>query len=189
MAPEYPTRLVVFKARFEDGRLKGSIKYVETDTGEPLRVRWAVESKPEDFDEVRFEDDHRGVVFVYTKDSGVLLPSGSGDAVADPLGNSRYRWTESMHGAPPWLMFVLILPEGYTLTDPWPKPAGSKSFDGRLALYWVLKADRSRRVNVEWRVKELESPLGSEVERINRSYVSDRVLIPSTMFYIDETIA
>lgn len=189
MAPEYPHRLVVFKARFEDGELKGSIKYVETDTGEPLRVRWAVESKPEGFDEVRFDDDHRGVVFVYTEDSGVLLPPGSRDAVAVPFGNSRYRWTESMSGGPPWLMFVLILPEGYTLTDPWPKPVGTKDFSGRLALYWVLEADESRRVNVEWRVKELEGTLGSEVERINRSYISDRVHIPSTMFYIDETIA
>jgi hypothetical protein len=189
MAPEYPPCLVIFKSRFEDGVLKGAVKYVEAEIGEQLRVRWAVESKPEGFDEVRFDEDRRGIVYLYTEDDKVITHSGSDDAVADSLGESRYRWSEGVRGGHPWLMFVLILPEGYTLVDPRPTPAGTKNFDGQLALYWVLKTDALGRANMECQIKQLEDSLESQIERINSSYVSDTPPTPSTMFVFDETTA
>lgn len=188
MAPEFPHYLVVFKSRFEDGVLKGSVRYIEADVGERLRVRWAVESKPEGFEEVRFHNDQRGVVYVDTKDSEVYVRSGSDDAVADPLGNSRYRWSEGTRNGHPWLMFVLILPEDYTIQDPRPRPAGTKNFDGKLALYWVLKTDDLGRANVEGAVVESTDSIGTEIERINRSYVSDPLPSHSTI-WVDTSTA
>src|ERR671917_2527323 len=89
------------------------------------------------------------------------------------LGGSRYRWTDSVADADSWFMFALVIPEGHTLADARPRPAGIKIFEGRLALYWILTTDARGRANVEWQLRELETSLEVEVERINRSYVSD----------------
>jgi hypothetical protein len=63
-----------------------------------------------------------------------LLPSRVQPPVL--LDDSRYLWREGgvLPGTPS-IMMILILPQGYTLTDPKPMPIGAKTFDGRLALY------------------------------------------------------
>jgi hypothetical protein len=175
MAPEFPPRIVVFDSMFEAGRLKGSVHYVEPkETNSRLRVRWSVGHQPKDFRPVV-----RGVAYIYDRDVEVVLISD--DASPAFLSGDRYQWTEGLQSSEPWLMFVLILPSSYTLTDPRPMPAGTKVFEGRLALYWILKADDIGRTKVEWTIKELEGDIDSEIVRINKDYLSDKPPIPTTI--------
>jgi len=172
MAPEYVPYIVIFDAKLVNGALKGSVQYVEPDvqhdgSGNTLRVRWNVESQPQDFMPVG-----EGVAFVDTKDTEVRLMPISEDASPDVLGNSRYRWREGLQLGVPKLMFILILPQGYTLTNPNPSPTGVKSFQERLALYWILRGDAEESTEAIWTIEELDGNLGSEIVGINNAYVA-----------------
>lgn len=183
MAPEYPPKLVVLDLRFKKGKLIGTLEYIEVAIiAERLRVRWAVESKPTGFIKVG-----RGVAYVYKTDKVITIPI-SKDAEPESLGNSRYRLQEGLRPGDPWLMIILILPKGYTLVDPEPVPVNSKDFKGRLALYWVLKGDEFGRTKADWGIRQFESNLSSEVERINRNYIFG-TLPPEANIDIDKTIA
>ena len=171
MAPEYPPSLVLFDARWDKNVLKGVLEYVEAGgpNSERLRVRWSVEGQPEDFRAVG-----GGVAYVYDKGGhGFTLMPISEEANATNLGNSRYQWTEGLQCGLPWLMFILVLPEGYTLVDPQPDPVGTKVFRNRLALYWTLKGDDDfRRTKVECTIKQFQGDVRSELMRINKNYLA-----------------
>jgi hypothetical protein len=162
MAPEYPQVLVIFDARIEDDRLKGTIQYVEMPVGKRLRVRWESEDQPEGFHSLV-----GGVAYVLVE-GGVTFVPESRAAVPQDLGDSRYRWTEGLPPDVPWQMFVLILPAGHTFEEPRPRPARAKAFGERIAAYWILKPDALGRTAVECRVKELREDLRSDVQRLNR---------------------
>ena len=171
MAPEHPPSLVIFDAALtENDNLVGSVKYIEALPGESLRVRWNVSSPPPDFKPMG-----KGVVFVYTQNTQVTEIPASDDAKPDNLGDFRYRWSEGLELGIPWLMFVLILPKGYTLLNARPLPAGVKAFKSRIALYWLLKGDDFNRTQVEWQIGPHQGDLKSEIIRINNaSFVEDR---------------
>jgi hypothetical protein len=63
MAPEWPPYVVIFDAKLVNGRLKGAVQYVEPgEQGKTLRVRWNVESQPQDFIPVG-----EGVAYVHVR--------------------------------------------------------------------------------------------------------------------------
>jgi ribulose bisphosphate carboxylase small subunit len=164
MAPERPPRLVVFDSKIGNGELRGSAHYVEPKAGVgEIRVRWNVESQPADFMPVA-----DGVAYVLNRDEAVDVLPVSEDARAQPRGGRRYRWSEGLGKGQPSLMFALILPQGYTLTDPDPVPVDTKSFRERLALYWMLEGGSQQRAQVEWTLEELRGDLESEMIRINQ---------------------
>lgn len=162
MAPEHPPELVIFDSRFEDGKLRGDLQYVEAPVGRRLRVRWDVERKPESYRSIG-----GGVAYVFSSKQLKVFPV-SRDATADDLGNFRYRWSEGLNFGVPWLMFILILPKGYTLIDPKPSPARAKLFRKRIALYWIPKGDDIGRTNVECTLKAFEGAATSKLVELNR---------------------
>lgn len=179
MAPEFPPVLVIFKSRFEDSVLKGIVEYVESGVLKPnqrLRVRWNVESQPRDYRSVG-----EGVAYVYDKDNDLEIMPISEDASPNFLGNDRYLWTEGLQSGLPWLMFILILPKGYTLDDPLPRPAGTKIFKDRLAFYWTLRGDDLDRTTVQLTMKKLQGDFEPEIIRINKAYLANETFTPSTI--------
>jgi hypothetical protein len=166
MAPERPPRLVVFDGKSINGGLRGSVHYAEPNFYKPgvdwIRVRWNVESQPADF--IPIAD---GVAYVYNRDEEVVLEPPT-EARAQPRGGLRYRWSEGLEEGASRLMFVLILPQGYTLNDPDPAPVDTKDFHGRLALYWVLEGAPQQRTQVEWTLEQVGGDLESEIVRINQ---------------------
>jgi hypothetical protein len=162
MAPEHPPELVIFDSRFEEEKLKGNLHYVEVPIGNRLRVRWDSEREPENFKPVG-----EGVAYVLKIDQLVELPV-SRDSIPDDLGGLRYRWSEGLNFGIPWVMFVLILPSGHTLVAAEPMPARAKIFKGRLALYWILRADDLGRTQVECTLKAFEGSASSKLVELNR---------------------
>ena len=182
MAPERPPSVVIFDARFEGDSLRGTLHYVESqDTNLRLRVRWNVASQPKDYRPVC-----DGVAYVYQKAGKVDVLPISKDASPTPLGNSRYRWTEGLDPQHPWLMFILILPEGYTIANPHPLPVDTKNFAKRLALYWILKGNDLGRTDVELTIKKLQTDVNSEIAKINKRYLSAKVPTPITITVEDQ---
>ena len=104
MAPENAPSLVILDTRIENGDLRGSCEYIEPRTpGARLRVRWAVQSQPEDFAPVG-----GGVAYIYAKGTEFESQPVSKDAIPVDLGEHRYRWTEGLGVGIPWVMFILI---------------------------------------------------------------------------------
>src|SRR5829696_1798734 len=94
MAPEYVPYIVIFDAKLVNGALKGSVQYVEPDvqhdgSGNTLRVRWNVESQPQDFMPVG-----EGVAFVDTNDLSRRQLTKSGSRRKDGLRGGHDRWRE-----------------------------------------------------------------------------------------------
>lgn len=178
MAPEYPPQLVLFDARFEGEILKGDLHYVEVPIGDRLRVRWDAEHEPENFEPVG-----GGVAYVSKTDD--LKTLSSRDSIPDDLGGCRYRWSEGLNSGIPWVMFVLILPKGHTLTTAEPKPARAKIFKDRLALYWILKADEIGRTQVVATLGAFEGSASSKLVELNR-FCSGENPPPNNSIQIDD---
>jgi len=177
MAPEFAPVVVTLNSRVEDGQLKGVLEYVESkELPKKLRIRWSVEGQPDDYSAVG-----GGVAFVYHRDFGFQVIPGSEDARAITLGNDRYLWTEGLQFGVSELMFILILPQGYTFTDPSPLPVGTKIFEDRLALYWILRGNQQR-TKVEWTIKRLQTDLKAELIRLNNEYLAGQ---PETLATIE----
>lgn len=164
MAPENPPSLVIFDARLVNQQLLGSCQYIEpSGPRSRLRVRWAVESQPEGFAAVG-----GGVAYVYAEDGEFSSVPISNDAIPIDLGENRYRWIEGLNVGVPWVMFILILPPGHTLSEASPTPAGARVFQERLALYWVLRGDDLGRTAVSWTLDSLSTHPAAELLRLNR---------------------
>jgi TIR domain len=161
MAPEHAPALVIFDSRFEDDKLKGELLYVEVPPGKRLRVRFADEREPENFQPVG-----GGVAYVFKTDGlDELQPSRQPPV---DLGGLRYRFIEGLNLGIPWVMFVLILPHGHTLEAAEPLPERAKTFKDRLALYWILKGDDLGRTEVECTLRPFEGSAEAMLEELNR---------------------
>jgi len=181
MAPEFPPILVIATLRFEEKRLMATLEYVESkDFSKPLTVRWSAATQPE-----RYRSVGGGVAYVFDDtDKYDILPV-SEDASAIELGNGRYLWKEGIQVGRPRVMFILVLPHGQTIEDPWPLPAGTKIFDGRLALYWMLSSYDDGHTDVEWTLKPINEDLESEQISLNRRFLSRKRPNPSFFKVVD----
>src|SRR5215213_343480 len=150
MAPELPPRLVTVDLRFDDESLEADVEYIEVQGHERLRVRWDVRSQPPGFFPVC-----GGVAYVKETDQ-ITIGTPDKDVQPSPLGGSRYRWIQGLLPRERWMMLILVLPKGYTLAHPEPSPTDTKNFQGRLALYWKLKADEVGSVEAAWTLRRFE---------------------------------
>lgn len=181
MAPEFAPVVVSLNSRVENGELKGVLEYVESEELlKKLRIRWSVEGQPDDYSAVG-----GGVAFIYHRDLAFQVIPRSEDARAITLGNDRYLWTEGLQFGVSELMFILILPQGYTLTDPSPLPIGAKIFEDRLALYWILRGNEQR-TKVEWTIKGLPTDIKAELIRLNNEYLAGQAET-SAMIEVEDT--
>jgi hypothetical protein len=124
MAPEYVPSVVIFDGRIENGELQGSSEYVEPRSpGSLLRLRFGAKSQPEGFIPVG-----GGVAYLKAEETDFCVVP---NLYASPqfLGDERYLWTEGLNIGIRWVMFILILPPGYTLSEMSPAPAGVTLFN------------------------------------------------------------
>ena len=169
MAPEYPPSIVTFDLTTQDERPVGTLEYVESSNlGRQFTLNWSALKAPKDYREIG-----GGVAYVYDKDQQLQLALKE-QVVPAPLGNGRYLWSEGLQTGLPAMMCILILPARMTIVDPEPQPTGTKLFNDRIALYWMLRRSSQDRVAIEWTLKPLDTDLLSELERVNRRYLSTR---------------
>lgn len=186
MAPEYPPVVVILDCRLEQDQLRGNLHYVENPDGNLLRVRWSVPGPVADFDPVG-----DGVAYVYRKaQNNILEIAASPDAVATPLGNGRFQWTEGLqHEA---LMFILILPPGQTLTEPCPRPMGTKLFRNQIAVYWIAnRVEGNFRAGFEWTLQPMQLAPEAELVALNRDYLTlyrQETAVPHTRAHLRQLL-
>jgi hypothetical protein len=169
MAPEEPGNLAVIDLRFEDGELIGQGERIDPENSF-LTVSWYSGGNPQGHLPVG-----RGVAYVYETQEIKEKREDVWKEIINPRPTevgSRYKWKHVARGD--GLMFILILPSGYTITDPEPSPEEAKNFENRLALYWMLEGIPSKRVEVVWGLKKIEGDLGDEVKRINEVFHSSK---------------
>lgn len=183
MAPEFPPVLVIADLRFENERLMARLEYVESrDFNKPLTVRWSADKPP-----AKYRAVGNGVAFLRDETSEYDILPISEDARAIELGNNRYLWKEGIQVGQPRVMFVLILPPGLTIDDPWPLPAGTKIFRDRIALYWMLNRYEDGHVDVEWTLKPHEGEIHAEQVGLNRRFLSRKRADPAFLKVEDAT--
>jgi hypothetical protein len=145
MPPERPPYLAILDASFDGDELKVEAEYFDTpDADARLLVRWGVGEPP-----AGYERDQKGVVFV----AGAIAPRR--DLEEPPTGfnsgSGLYSYSEHVDGS--WMMLVLILPVGQTLSESDPAPSGSRIYGDRLAVYWRLQTDAQRIAKATWRLR------------------------------------
>jgi hypothetical protein len=183
MAPERTPKLVIYDSVIDKGGLSGTLYYVEPQDDEELRVRWGVGAQPPGYSAAG-----GGVAYVSTDEGGIIDIPPSENFSPESLGKLRYRLAEGLRQGLTKSMFILILPQGYTLADPQPRPTGTLNHNGRIALHWILKADDLERTEVEWSICEFKGDIKTQIERINRNYGKGYVPISSRERQVTERI-
>ena len=162
MAPEQPDYVTVFDANTvaNTDSLIGKAERLPL-WEDKYRVSWYAKNQPPGYFAVG-----NGVAFVYGEEPE--MPEREPMEIDfNSIGDAYFRWHDAVEKAESSFMFILILPEGYTLVDPMPTPKEAKVFNGRLALHWQLKGDNEQNTKVEWRLQRATSDPTIEVKKIN----------------------
>ncbi len=163
MAPEAPGNLVVLDLHYD--QKNDLLKTVET-VGPPqtelvtgwLRVR---------FDEAPDEGFYpvgQGVAHVRQPDRYEHDGPGKEERVLTLPGVRRYRVTNVAQGD--GLQLILILPQGYSLTEFSPAPSNAKEFAGRVAVYFRPKERYGETAEVIWGLRTFQGSAESEAKRL-----------------------
>jgi hypothetical protein len=168
MAPEREETLAVMDLSFDNGKVQSQIEFWKAPSGKRLWVNWPSQSQPKGYAPI-----HGGVAYYFVGEDEAPTFIEPHPYPLDCLDDSRFVWKEGgfVEGKAS-MMMILILPKDYTLTDPQPTPIGAKTFDGRLALYWIPIANSKGRADVEWTLKPFNGDLLSEVQRINKNHAN-----------------
>jgi TIR domain len=186
MSPEFVDRLIILDCRrVSDNNLIGYLYYIDPPADRELRVRWGIGDLPDGFISVA-----GGVAFISTEEREgdkvkVEKIENFSLASSDDLS---YRLSEGLKRGLSKLMFILILPENYTLAEAVPGHHGIRDFDGRIGLYWVLFADELQRTNIEWTIAGFDKnqeDLKSVLKKINSNYHANYApILPAQTFHI-----
>ena len=169
MAPEAPGNLVVVDLlRFQNTELVGYVEHVEYSleqtsqiegTGDWFYVLWNETPKGEGYIPVG-----GGVVYVKYPPGYEKTPKSH--IKLDVLSGDRYSYRHLALGE--GCMFVLILPEDYTIANPQPMLRSAKVFKKkRLAVYWKPAQKYGAEIKITWQLKKFDGDLSSERNRIN----------------------
>lgn len=155
MPPEQPQLLIAIDFALREGKLVGREERVEPKTGRNIFVSWYAEEQPEGYQSVCGG-------LVYVRNSDITRTEVPRKSPPDFGGLYVWRDTNRQEG----VMFAMVLPTGYGLSDPDPLPQEAKEFQGRLALHWAPDPGE-RSFEVAWRLKRIgEEPVEEEVQRI-----------------------
>jgi hypothetical protein len=164
MAPEIAGVLVVADLQFDGEELVANVDEVEmlggTSAHETLRVRWNTTPQSSDYQAL-------GGGVVYVGHAAGLNVFHAHRAQVDSLGRSRFAWIHFARQS--GLMFVLVLPKGFTIAGSEPSPRSAKVFKDRIAIYFRPEIHGDAGPRVSWELKELGVPTQNEVQRINRN--------------------
>jgi len=175
MAPEAPGNLLVVDMQIEGNEfisLADSVDYPAQNTGAVessggwLDVYWNGTPTSDAFIPLG-----RGVVYVRVPPHGYEINTQT-KVTFDSLGNYKFAYRHPARGE--GFMFVLLLPEGFTLARGEPSARSAKVFHGRLAVYWKPDAKYDRDVKIQWQLARLQGIIVQERDRINREIYSSR---------------
>jgi hypothetical protein len=85
----------------------------------------------------------------------------------DELGDLTFRWSEEIDVEP--IMVAILLPQNWTLAAVDPPISAAKTWQGRIAAYWMLNRSSGRNAEVEWRLSEMSTTLDGAVAALNRT--------------------
>lgn len=189
MAPEAPGNILVVETQFEGDKLTGladSVDYAAQSmpiveaSGGWLDVYWNQVPTGDAFIPLG-----RGVVYVRAP-HGYEIKTRTKTAF-DSLGNNEFAYRHPARGE--GFMFVLLLPEGFTLAVSNPTARSAKVFHGRLALYWKPDVKYDREVAIQWQLAPLQRNVDEERDHINRTiYQSEDVPTNAGAQIVDRTI-
>jgi formylglycine-generating enzyme required for sulfatase activity len=163
MAPESPGNLVILELLVQDGKLVGEVERAtppqdEASTkGAWLELRWY--EQPATFSPVG-----GGVAFIRLPPGYVLEPKSAVDPDSFSSYGSNFRWNDTAHGE--GLVFILILPTGYTLSNPHPIPREVKAFNDHVAVLWTPDGKYGAQVTIRWNIEAAQETLELEVARL-----------------------
>lgn len=169
MAPEAPGNLVVLDLSYdESSKLLMTVESVEPpQTGIEsgwLRVR---------FDEAPgagFFPVGGGAAFVRMPKGFEHDPPGGKSKVSDLRETPpKYMYTHVAQGE--GLQLILIMPEGYTLSEFAPTPYNAKEFLGRITIYFRPEEKYGETAVVTWRLARFKGDAGSEAQRLRGAIV------------------
>ena len=156
MAPEQVYSILAIDLEFRDGILEGDGERVELQ-GQPIYVTWYAAD---------LQDGHVEVLngLMQVPFDPNLARSSFVRKQPAELGNG-YQWRDPAPMSGP-LMFALLLPAGYTLSEASVRPTQAKVHKERLAVFWLLP--EAVQVSLTWQLSPAAQALRSEAQRINR---------------------
>jgi hypothetical protein len=168
MSPEAPGNLVAIDVRFEQDGLRAKVDRVLSRSDDFMEVSWYGREAPEGALSVG-----GGVAYVFDKDQLKHRTQQSADVQRH---NGECLWRDTALGD--GLMFILVLPPGYTIKDPEPMLREAKAFDGRVAVYWKPEEQHGASVLFRWQLVESDQDLDAAVNLINH-LILDAAKVPS----------
>lgn len=175
MAPEAPGNLLVVDMQFggtEFVSLADSVDYPAQNmrtveaSGGWLDVYWNGTPTSDAFIPLG-----RGVVYVRVPPQGYEIITQT-KVTFDSLGNNMFAYRHPARGE--GFMFVLLLPEGFTLALSKPIARSVKVFHRRLAVYWKPDAKYDRAASIQWQLAPVQGNIVEERDRINREIYSSK---------------
>jgi hypothetical protein len=163
MSPESSVEIVVLDLYWDGDQLRCKFERVAIDEeiGLRLRLSWNLEA-PSGYFPI-------GGGVAYVCQTHGINRYGPDEGTPTSLGEGCYRWSE-------WsdtkgLVFVLVLPDGFTVADRPPRPALAKQFGVRIALLWRFHPPNGQQVNVEWELRPISdrTELKTAVDNLNRA--------------------
>ncbi len=158
MPPEETQLLIAIDFRLDGhDKLVGHEERMEQLADDKIFASWYAEEQPEGYVAMC-----GGVVYV--RDSNVHPGPPSTKRPTEAGG--RYTWRDVNRSG--GVMFVMVLPEGYTLRDPDPLPYEAKNFQGRLAVHWRTPPPEGETFEVSWGLSAIAGGVDIEKDRINK---------------------
>ncbi len=161
--PEEPDYVTVFDSTefVDNNNLVGKAQRLPI-WADKYRVSWYAKDQPPGYFAVG-----DGVAFVFG-DEPTVPEREPMEIDFNSIDDAYFRWHDAVKTDDDSFMFILILPEGYTLSDPVPMPKEVKVFNGRLAIHWILSGDDEQKTKVEWRLKSTNFTLANEAKIITK---------------------
>ena len=162
MPPEEPGQLIALNLRITDGALIAEGEMV-VPRDKNLRVSWYAHNVPQNYRPIC-----GGVAHAFEASIAHVQPLPE---MRPTQKGGKYSWREPMRED--GIMFILILPDQKTISNPVPMPVEAKLFNNKIALFWIVWPDdpKSRDVTFEWELKTITKKVELEVEDIN-SFIS-----------------
>jgi hypothetical protein len=165
MPPEEADLVVAIDFRLENGKLVGRAQRLQHPANADLYVSFYSRVQPKGFTPAC-----GGAIYVQDSAFNQLELD---DVVPRDIGPDQYLWRDAT-GDCRNVFLVIVLPAGYTLSDPEPLPQEVKVANGRLAACWRPASD-GRHYEVSWAIHAIDTKvLEAEAQRINKYIFSAR---------------
>lgn len=174
MPPEEPGKVIALDLKITDSILIAEGEMI-IPSDKNLRVSWYAQNVPQNYKQIC-----GGVAHAFEPSIAYVQPLPE---MRPTQIEGRYSWREPARED--GVMFILILPDQKTISNPNPIPIEAKLFNNRIALFWLVwpnGSDRQTNITFEWELKTITKEIEFEVEDIN-SFISKFTPRPKTTEY------